>query len=73
MRVQAALNDMQNNMTAAQLAQFNKIAPELLQQATNQAKEGKINVQALENIAKIGGVEGSKLSGLIGVLIKLIK
>ena len=29
----------------------------MLQQARNQAKEGKINVEALENIAKVGGVE----------------
>lgn len=73
MQIQGALNAIQKDLTAAQLAQFEKIAPQLLQQATNQAKEGKINVEALENIAKIGGVEGSKLSGLIGVLIKLIK
>ena len=32
----------------------------MLQQARNQAKEGKINVEALENIAKVGGVEAGK-------------
>lgn len=72
-QIRAQLSSMQREMTAAQLAQFEKIAPELLQTAKNQATEGKINVEALQNIAKIGGVEGSKLSGLIGVLIKLIK
>jgi hypothetical protein len=71
--MQRELTSLQADMTAAQLAQFNKIAPQLLQTAINQAKEGKINVEALENIAKIGGVEGTKLSALIGTLIKLIK
>ena len=47
-------------MSAAQLAQWEKIWPEMLQQARNQAKEGKINVEALENIAKVGGVEAGK-------------
>jgi hypothetical protein len=64
---------LENEMTAAQLDQFKKIWPQLLQQARNQADEGKLNVEALQNIAKIGGIEGTKLSGLISILIKLIK
>ena len=57
----------------AQLAQWEKIWPEMLQQARNQAKEGKINVEALENIAKVGGVEAGKLRGVIALLIQLIR
>lgn len=72
-RIDTEIKSLQRDMSAAQLAQFNKVAPELLQTAMNQAKEGKINVQALENIAKYGGVEGSKLAPLINLIVRLVR
>lgn len=72
MKLQGALTDIQTDMTAAQKHQFDKIAPRLLEIATNQAKEGKLNVDALENLAKIGGLEGTKLAPLLTILKGLI-
>lgn len=72
-QVQRSLQEAQKGMTAAQLAQLEKMGPELLNIARAQAKEGKINVEALENIAKIGGVEAAKLGGIINPIVSILK
>lgn len=64
---------IENDMSAKQLAQFEKIWPQLLQQATNQAKEGKLNVEALENIASIGGIEAGAAGKILGPIVDILK
>lgn len=72
-KLQVTEQEIKNDLSAKQLAQWEKIWPELLQTARNQATEGKLNVEALQNIAKVGGIEGSKLAPLINILIRLLK
>lgn len=59
---------IERDMSAAQLAKFNDIYPSLVKIAKQQAREGELNVKALENIDQIGGIEGGKLSGLLRLL-----
>jgi len=47
--------------------------PKLVAIAGQQQRAGELDVQALENIAQIGGLEGSKLQGLLQLLIRIIK
>lgn len=66
--------DIEVDLTASQLAKFNAMWPILLQTAKQQQQEGKINLEALESIASMGGVlETSKLQGLIALLLRLIR
>lgn len=71
--IQNKIREVEKDMSAAQLDQFRKIAPEILTKAKAMAKEGTLNAQALENIAKFGGIEGSKMSSFISLIIKLLK
>lgn len=64
---------LENEMTAAQLERFKKMWPVLLTTAEQQQKAGKIDLEALENIAKVGGVEGGKLSGLLKLIIDIYR
>lgn len=68
-----ALKKIEQDLSAAQLAKFNAIKDELVQIARNQAKEGKLNVDALENISKFAGIEAGRLAPLINLIIRLIK
>lgn len=43
----------------------------LIQTAKQQAREGKLNLDALENIAKIGGLEASKTKDLLKIIIDI--
>lgn len=69
--LQTGIKRLESDMTAAQLAKFREITPVLIQIAKQQAKEGKLNVEALENIDKIGGIEGGKLQGLIQLILRV--
>lgn len=71
--LETAKRRLENDMTAQQLERFKAIWPKLVRTAEAQARQGEIDVEALENIAKIGGVEGGKLSGLIRLLLDLYK
>lgn len=65
---------IENDMSAAQLAKFREMWPVLLQTAKQQAEAGRIDIEALQNIAEIGGVtEAGKLQGLFKTLIDLYK
>lgn len=64
---------IEKDLSAAQLEKLQAMWPKLLTIANNQAKEGTLNVQALENIAKGYGIEGTRLQGLLNILIRLIK
>lgn len=71
--LETAKRRIENDLTAAQLAKFREIWPHLVQVAANQAKEGKLNVDALERISSFGGVDATKLQPLIQILLRLIK
>lgn len=66
------LKRIERDMSAAQLAKFEKITPSLIAMAKQQAAEGKINLEALENIARAGGVEANKMHGFISIIKDII-
>lgn len=72
-RLQTTRDAITNDMSAAQLKKFQEMWPVLLKTAQQQQRSGQIDLEALENIAQWGGVEGGKLSGLIKVILDLYK
>jgi len=71
--LETAKRRLENDLTAAQLQKFEQMWPVLLKTAKQQQREGELNVNALENIAKIGGVEGTKIQGLLKLIIDLYR
>lgn len=66
------LKTIQANMNASQLDQFNKVRPQLQEQINQAVQTGKINLDALKQIASIGGVHANMLTPLINIIIKLL-
>lgn len=71
--LRTAKDRIERDMSAAQLAKLNATWPELLAIVQQQRAAGKLDLEALKNIAEIGGIEGGKLQGLLQLLIKVIK
>jgi len=71
--IKTAKDRIEKDMSAAQLERFEKIWPSLVQIAKQQAEAGKIDLEALKNIATIGGVEAGKLQGLFKLLLDLYR
>lgn len=67
--IETAKQKIEINMTAAQLQKFNEMWPVLLRTAQQQARAGEIDLEALENIAKVGGVEAGRIQGLLKLLL----
>lgn len=57
-----------SNLTAKQANLLEKTTDSLVQAAQQQAREGKLNLDALENIAAIGGIEAAKSAPLLKLL-----
>lgn len=77
-RQRIAQAQLTNDMTAAQLKQFNAISESLITKAYNDAKAGTLDVEALENFAKTGGLTAQKAGPLAklvfdGIRLLLIK
>lgn len=64
---------IENDLNVQQLEKFKQMWPVLLQTARQQQEAGKLDLDALRNIASIGGIEGGKMQGLLQLLIKIIK
>lgn len=71
--IKTAQARIEKDMSAAQLERFEKVWPELLKLTQQQVQAGKLDLDALENIAKIGGVEANKLQPIIQLILKAIK
>lgn len=71
--IKTAKDRIEKDMTAAQLEKFNQMWPVLLQTAKQQMEAGKIDLEALKNIAQIGGVEAGKVQGLLKLLLDLYR
>jgi len=59
------------DMTAKQLEQFEKMMPILEQTARQQAREGELNLKALENMSQVYGVELGKMTPLFKLLFDM--
>lgn len=63
----------ENANTAAQTDRMRGLTESLISMAQSQARSAKIDLDALENVAKMGGVEAGKMSGVMKNLLDLIK
>lgn len=61
------------HLTAQQADKLEKTMDSLVSMVQQQAREGKLNLDALENVAEIGGVEAGKLSPIMKTLIDLFR
>lgn len=71
--LKTAQDRISRDMSAAQLAKFEEMWPQLVELTKQQVKAGKLDLDALENIARIGGVEANKLQPLIQLILKALK
>lgn len=58
--------------TAAQAKRWNDTVDALIQMAKQQAAAGKLDLEALQNIAEIGGIEANKMQGIIQLILKVL-
>lgn len=61
------------DQTAAETDRIQKMTEHLVQIARQQARSGEIDLDALEHVAAIGGVEAGKTTGVIKTLLDLIR
>lgn len=66
--LETAKRRIANDMSAAQLAKLESMWPALEKRLHQQIQAEKLDLEALENIAKIGGIEAGKLGGLLRLL-----
>lgn len=71
--IKTAKDRLEKDMTAAQLAKFEATWPRVLELLNQQIKAGKLDLEALENIASIGGIEAGKMQGLLHFLSSLFR
>lgn len=62
----------ENASTAAQTEKMRGLTDKLIRMAEAQAREKEINLEALENWAKVGGVQGEKVGPLMRYLLDTI-
>lgn len=70
--IETALKKIERDLSAAQLEKFREITPELIALAKQQVKTGNINLQALEDIARIGGVHAGLMKPLVDLILTII-
>ena len=59
--------------SAAEAKRNSETVDALIAKAVQDAKAGQLNLEALQNIAKIGGIEAGKMQGVIKMIIDLMK
>lgn len=63
--------NLKKDLTAQQTNKLDRTIDSLVETLHNQAREGKLNVDALENIAEMGGIEMTKMQPIIKLLIDI--
>lgn len=61
------------DLTATQQAKLDKTMDSLVQALEQQVKAGKLDLDALENIASVGGIEAGKMSAVLKLLMDMFK
>lgn len=69
--IENRIKQITEDMSGAQLAQFNATRGKLEQIIAQQAENGKLDLDALRNIAAVGGIEAQKATPLIKLLIDM--
>lgn len=61
----------QETSTAAEAKRVNDTVNAIIQRAQQDAETGKLNLEALRNIASMGGIEANALTGILRAIIQL--
>lgn len=61
------------DMSAAELDRFNRMTASVIAMANQQARAGKLDLDALENVAKLGGLEAGKMSSFMKIILDLYR
>ena len=64
-QLQTQIQSLARDMSAAQLAQFQTMAPKLVDEMKMQLESQRIDLEALKRVASIGGVDAGKLTGVL--------
>lgn len=63
----------QRTSSGAEAERLSRTVDAMVQRAKQDARAGQLDLEALENIARMGGIEGTKAAGLIKLLIDLYR
>lgn len=66
------LTKAKTDLTASQTAKLDEMMPHLIQQAKQQAAAGKVDLEALENVAKMGGLEMGRMQPIIKLILDML-
>lgn len=72
-QIQAQGYQISNARQAAELEQFKRTTEAIVQLAIQQARAGQLDLDALENIANVGGVEAGKMQGVIKTVLDAVR
>lgn len=61
-----------SDMTAQQAEKLDRTIEEVIRQMKTKARAGELDLEAMENIAKVGGLEAGKMKDILKILIQLI-
>lgn len=59
--------------SAAEAKRLRETVDSMVQRAKQDARSGQLNLEALENIAKVGGIEASKMKDILRLIIDLTR
>lgn len=62
---------LERDLTAVQVEKLEKALPLMLKELDAKARSEDLNADALENIARIYGIEGGKFAPLLGLLLRI--
>lgn len=63
----------QDISTAAEAERVRRTVDQMVQMATQQARTGELDLAALENVAKVGGLEASRVQSILKLLLDAIR
>jgi len=64
---------LSNTASAMQNEKLDRTMEKLIQMVNQQARKDQLDLEALENVASIGGVEAGKMSGVMKILLDLFR
>lgn len=61
----------QDVQSAAEAERLRKTVDSMVEMAKQQARAGKLDLDALENVAKVGGLEASRATGIVKLIVDM--
>lgn len=70
-KARIANTNITSNMTAAELDRFNRMTEDAVNLLKQQVRANKLDLDAIENVAKVGGLEAGKMGAFLKIILDL--